>query len=425
MCPEDYIDYEKGPLNYEFRVPLLNCGAVSKHRDFVYTRILKSEGKEAMDSAAVQAVHEFEPDIVVFAAPCHLNEGPSLKTFSKIMSYGIPIFTHIPDSYADRPDEIGWLMHCNYLGIADSSTNAKKLESLITENHDVRGVILTSGQLVVTDYFFPSLAKKIYDVTLLGSKEGLRNQLGKYLENELANHGITLFKTGGFIDDDKRITGDTSDLTGAWVPIEEYVSIINRSKICISSQTRTERPSVKGKIFQYLACCTLCITDSNALIKRIIPDDCVVYYDSFEDCLEKVLYYHFHPEEAEVVARRGYSWFNKIFNYKKFWKTFLESAVRGDRMPIIQLDKLKEPHPFLQSDCVKTIPWDITPPRRLNYNDITLYFHEITRFLTAKDISSAIALAGRMRNLMKNGNMFPDAMKDVDVVERALIGLQA
>ncbi len=87
---------------------------------------------------------------------------------------------------------------------------------------------------------------------------------------------------------------------------------------------------IKGKVLHYLACGTLCLSDSNAELRKIIPDGCLVYYDDFKDCLNKIIYYISNEDERRRIADAGYNWFCSTFNYKSFWSRFLRAAIKGD-----------------------------------------------------------------------------------------------
>ncbi|UBF29687.1 glycosyltransferase [Kovacikia minuta CCNUW1] len=192
----------------------------------------------------------------------------------------------------------------------------------------LKGIFFEAGHHVFTDLFQKKERRKKYDVTLIGSNEGRRVQLLDYLKQELKSHDISLYKVGGLVDSTK---GDPAEgLTDQFISWNSYVEIINFSKICLSSQTQSNRNQIKGKVLEYLACGTFCLSDSNPDLRRLIPDDCIVYYDSFEDCLNKIVYYVQHDDEREKIANAGYQWFHQTYNYRKFWSEFLLSIRQGD-----------------------------------------------------------------------------------------------
>jgi tetratricopeptide (TPR) repeat protein len=328
--PEQYVDFENEPSNYELRLPILNCGVVTSYKDYIYQRVLRLEGYESMNKKALQETLEFQPDLVIYSTSWD-DESIDYSVLHEIRSWSIPIYIHVWDTFIKpRIKELEWFLSCSYFGVGDSVTNYIRYRSML-DYSKTNGVIFTPGHNVFTDFIHKKKMEKIYDVTLLGSNEGERAKLIEYLEEKLAIHGISLHKFGGLVDNTKTapVTNTKLRLTDKWVPWERYVNIINQSKICLSSQTIPWRCQIKGKIFEIMACGVLCISDSNPEIRKIVPEDCIVYYENFEDCANKIVYYIKHEGEREKIAEKGYQWFKQTFNYKNFWSKFLKSAVSG------------------------------------------------------------------------------------------------
>jgi glycosyltransferase involved in cell wall biosynthesis len=337
--PEQYVDFEKEPSNYELRLPILNCGVVTSHRDYVYQRILRSEGRQAMNERALQEVLEFAPDIVIYSTSWD-DQSIDRHVLRLIMQKGIPVYIHVWDTFIKpRLKELEWFVNCDYFGVADSVTSYLRYRSLLPYSR-TKGVIFTPGHNVFTEVIHKKEMEKIYDVTILGSTEAKRLPFIRYLRENLAVYGISLHKFGGLIDDTKATPTEGLRLTDKWIPWEDYVNVINQSKICLSSQTQPNRSQIKGKIFEYLACGIFCLSDSNIEVRSIIPEDCIVYYNDFADCLRKIIYYLKHEDERLHIANKGYKWFHQTFNYKKFWSEFLKVAVNAN-MALPTLPSLK------------------------------------------------------------------------------------
>ncbi|MFZ2642487.1 MAG: glycosyltransferase [Verrucomicrobiia bacterium] len=327
--PEQYVNFDQEPSNYELRLPILNSGVVTSHRDYVYQRVLRNEGREAMNRKALLEVSDFNPDLVVYSTSWP-HESIDRNVFQQIMNGGVPVFTHVWDTQIEqRPHEMEWFLNCNYFGVADSVSNYLRYASLASIVPGVRSVLFTGGNIVFTDLLHQKALDKRYDVTLVGSNEGERAKLVRYLRERLASSGISFNKFGGLVDSTKG--PPERGLTDQWIPIERYVDIINQSRICLSSQTVPLRNQIKGKVFHYMACGALCLSERNAELKQIVPDDCVVYYEGFEDCANKILYYLAHEGERLRIAQAGWRWFHQTFNYKKFWCDSLQAMVDGER----------------------------------------------------------------------------------------------
>jgi Flp pilus assembly protein TadD/predicted O-methyltransferase YrrM len=337
---EQYVNFEDEIGNYELRLLILNCGLVTSYRDYVYQRVLRSEGREAMDRKALQEVDDFHPDLVAYSTTWP-HESLSPGVLGEIRKRGIPVYTHAWDTHIEAaPHEREWFENCSFFGVADSITNFLHYRRLAESQPDIRGCIFAGGHNVFTDLFTKQDIPKVHDVTVLGSNEGQRAELMNYLGGKLAPYGISLSKFGGLVDSTKK--GPSNRLSDKWVSWERYVQIINQSKILLSSQTDSARCQIKGKIFQFMACGAFCLCDLNTEINRIIPPNCLVYYDDFEDCLEKMVYYLGHEDERRAIAEAAYHWFHSTFGYQKFWSKFLRAAIIGDvalpEPPIMDLD---------------------------------------------------------------------------------------
>ncbi|MDJ0765548.1 MAG: glycosyltransferase [Myxococcota bacterium] len=327
---EQYVSYENEPSYYELRLPVLNCGVVTEHQDFVYQRMIREVGRDAMQKLALKAVADFKPDLIVYSStwPDYLIDP---KVLRNIMDGGTPIYAHIWDTWSSTlPCEMDIFLNANYVGIAESVSNYLFYRDLVPNQKYTKGVLFTPGHNVYTDIIRKQEMDYLYDVTILGSNEQRRAYLVYYLKSALTPRGIRLNKAGGLLDSTKRTPVKGLRLTDNWVSWEDYVKIINQSKICISSQTDPRRHQVKGKIFDYMACGTLCLTDGNTEVSKIVPDECLVYFDGFEDCLRKILYYLEHEDERRAVADKGQEWFMSTFDYKKYWSRVLNHIVKGE-----------------------------------------------------------------------------------------------
>ncbi|HOV90578.1 MAG TPA: glycosyltransferase [Syntrophorhabdaceae bacterium] len=354
--PEQYVSFDKEPSNYELRLPIINCGIVSSYYDYIYQRILLNEGSKIMNRKALEIAFDLKPDLIIYSTTW---DDHSLKrdVIKKITKRKIPVYTHVWDTLTiNRPKEIAWFLDSHYLGIADSVLNYFFYRYHLRFSN-ARAVLFTPGHNVFTDIVKKMNLEKTLDVTLLGSNEGLRVRLIQYLKEKLIAQGIEIHKIGGLVDDTKTKPEKGLRLTDNWIPWEEYVKTINKSKICLSSQTVSYRTQIKGKVFDILACGTFCLTDRNREITKIIPDECVGYYTDFEDCYKKIIYYLENEEEREAIAKKGYEWYHSNFNYKKFWSEFLLSASEMKEnvptLPILEyeynrfLDEKKEDRFFI------------------------------------------------------------------------------
>ena len=120
---------------------------------------------------------------------------------------------------------------------------------------------------------------------------------------------------------------DNGDNSDNWVNWETYVQTINRSKICLCSQTLHDRSQIKGKIFDFLASQAFCLTDANPELQTFLPNDCLTYFSDKNDCISQINYYLKNKKSRDKIAKSGYQWLQKHYNYKKFWKNILNIGI--------------------------------------------------------------------------------------------------
>jgi len=328
LMSEEYAEMNQSHTNFELRLPIINSGMVTEYMDIPYQRLLRNIGRDAMNQHIINKAIEYKPDIIINSTTWR-HENIDISTLDTLKSHGIPVYTHIWDSLV-KPDpyEISWFLCSSAVGVADSLARFLYYDKLNEDNKLRKKVFFTSGNTVFTDIFRDMHMPKKYEVTLLGSNEGQRVHFNNYLKDKLKSDGIDYHKLGGLVDSTK---GDsTLGRTDKWIPIEDYVKTINQSKICLCSPTDPLRYQIKGKVFEFLACGTLCFSEYNSEIKKIIPDGCIVYYDSFEDCAEKIKYYISNEKEREKISRNGYEWFHGTFSYKRFWSQVISSIIESN-----------------------------------------------------------------------------------------------
>lgn len=336
--PEQYVPFEQEPSNVQLRLPILNCGAVSGHRDHVYQRDLRSAGREAMDRRALEAVAAFRPDLVVYSATWeHENLSPwVLRTIRDDGpgKPGIPVVSMLWDSWiAPTTAEAELLANSTVLVVGDSLHTYLRCRLAVEALRPAPKVAFFGGQ-VFTDLVRPLADEPVlFDVTLLGSNEGRRARLVARLAEELPRHGIRFNKAGGLVDSSK---GGFA-LTDAWVSWDEYVRIINRSRLCLNSATDPTRLQIKGKIFDYMACGVACLTDGNVETRRFIPDGAVALFEDEEDCIAQILRLLGDDAERARIAEAGHRWLTETFDYRRFWSGVLEAALGRGPVPTLPL----------------------------------------------------------------------------------------
>ena len=188
------------------------------------------------------------------------------------------------------------------------------------------------GNNVLKDKFCFKNVKKDIDVLFLGSVYGKRVEFINFLQNKFRNKNKITFKVaGGFIDStiNSDYGGDNYGASANWLEIDNYIDLIQRSKICLSLD-KTEPshiPAIKGKIFEYLSCGSLCMTDINRELKYMIPENCIEYFNSFEECFIKINE-NLNDDKYKIKANYGHEWYLANFDSKKFWKNNFEAILK-------------------------------------------------------------------------------------------------
>tara|TARA_B100000212_G_scaffold322527_1_gene281915 strand:+ start:25 stop:342 length:318 start_codon:yes stop_codon:yes gene_type:complete len=67
-----------------------------------------------------------------------------------------------------------------------------------------------------------------------------------------------------------------------------------------------------------------------------LPDEGIVYYNNFEDCLKKIIYYLDNDSKIKKEALSGHNWYLEKFDYKLFWCNLLESMVSRSKVTLPQ-----------------------------------------------------------------------------------------
>ncbi|MFT3869114.1 MAG: glycosyltransferase [Nibricoccus sp.] len=364
LNPEQYFDFEKEPSNLELRLPILNCGLNIRHRDHIYQRDLRAHGRQEMNEAVWRQTLEFDPHLVIYSTTWP-HESLDASVLKKILNKGIPILTHVWDTHIEpAPHEWDWFTSCSHFAVADSVTNFSRYHSLARHLGSPE-VLLTTGNLVFTDVFQRKPLQKIFDVAMVGSMEGGRVAFINAVSSRLASKGRNLHVAGGLVDSKKGSGRDAA--SDGWVSPEKYADILNQSRIGLSTQTDPHRSQIKGKVFHYMSCGILCLTDRNAEIEQIIPDDCVVYFESEEDCAEKIHYYLENEAELNRIATGGYDWFHNTFDYKKFWSATLPAILEQKHFSKPAWLRTPAPAPLLFSSA-RTSDESGTPELARNFS---------------------------------------------------------
>lgn len=345
LNPEQYVDFENEPSNFQLRLPILHCGLAITHHDHVYQRDLRAAGRAEMDRRVLDAAAVFEPDLVIYSATWE-HENVSPWVLRALRDGGRPVVSMLWDSWIEPTTGEAELLAASTVLVVGDSLHTYLRCRLTGEAMTPPVKVAFAGGQVFTDLVRPLPDEpKEFDVTLLGSNEGERTALVARLAEELPRYGIRFNKAGGLVDSRK----GALKLTDNWVDWPEYVRIINRSRLCLNSATDPTRLQIKGKIFDYLACRVACLTDANAESVTFLPPGTVAMFDEIDGCVGQIRRLLADERALAELAETGHRWLRETFDYKRFWSAVLMAAVGGAPLPTL---------PLLEEHFIRSRVWN-------------------------------------------------------------------
>jgi spore maturation protein CgeB len=111
------------------------------------------------------------------------------------------------------------------------------------------------------------------------------------------------------------------------LPLDAYVGVLQRSKICLSFPKYRGAPYIqaKGRIFEATLCGALLMDADNEQTKKwFVPNEHYISFTDERDLVEKVKYYLSNDTVRGTIAQAG--WLKSSISYspRNFWKTILE-----------------------------------------------------------------------------------------------------
>lgn len=293
------LPLEESPIGMLALLPVLHCGLP------VEPFVLDTPAVgPVIDSSWIPSI---KPDVFI----CDRLSPSYLNTFRKL---GIPTILLAMDF--ERKTE---LTETPLLEAADYFLIADTLTDLRYYRQRVRSVgIFWGGNMVFTDVFTKRVVPKVTEVAFGGTIGPVRNKLIDYLRSK----GLNVKIIGGIQQ---------------WLPTERYVEELNGAEILLNQwgwladSSRGPNLQIKSRVFETLACGGFLMTDMIPDTMALVPDDCVVYYRDEEDCYRKIRQYLADPSSRMRIAKTGYKWFNRMFDYKHFWRRLLEHVLARDK----------------------------------------------------------------------------------------------
>lgn len=281
-----------------------STGLVSEIRQFHFDILCRQMGQRKMSNALLKECSAFRPDLVIFT-PLFSQLDPTRDVIDKIAHVlGIKVYIHFFDGYRERVNS--WLPYVNHAGIIDM---------LLTRlGYAGNTKVIQAYAVINPNDFYDKKLRKDIDISFVGSidPQGVQWPLRSGCVRFLRENGINVVTCGG-----QRFNR---------ISTEEYVNILNRSKISLNFCRRRDGASqLKCRVFEAMACQSFIIEDEGSETKEFFEPhkDYAMFYDK-KELLEIVRYYLEHDAEREKVALSGYEKVTNIYNATNMWAYVFE-----------------------------------------------------------------------------------------------------
>jgi spore maturation protein CgeB len=312
---------------------MLSSGYITEHKDFIYQRIKKELGLGGMIRTATEVVIEFKPDLIVYITGWSKDDIPVqlIKGFEEI---GIKVLTIAWDTYPGAtPLEFRQNSLYNSTSLfceACSFISYARFRFWKEQLNPNKGVLYLSGNNILKNQFKNLSLKKDIDVAIIGSLYKARIELIAFLDKNLSSIGIKIAHFGGYFDESTGLPDEKRTHTLKRLSDEDYVNVINRSKIVLCPSGAEGQWAVRGKIFEIMSCSTFCLAEDNFDIQQTIPREKLATYRNYDDCLKQIVYFLDHEDERERLAVSSHEWCIQTYDSVKFWQKFFDNIRIGN-----------------------------------------------------------------------------------------------
>ena len=312
---------------------MLTSGYITEYQDFIFQRVKKELGLGGMIRAATEVVIKFKPDLIVYITGWSKDDIP-VELLNGFEEYGAKILTIAWDTYPG-PTPLKFRQNNLYNSTsffceACSFISYARFRFWREHITPQKGVLYLSGNNILKNHFKKMQTKKNIDVALIGSLYKARIELLAFLKKNLSPRGINVSHFGGFFDETSGLPDNEKTHTLKRVSNEDYINIINRSKIVLCPGGAEGQWAVRGKIFEIISCGTFCLAEDNFDIQQTIPKENLATYKTFDECLNKIIFYLQHEDERQKFAVKSQKWFVQTYDSTKFWQNFFNNLQVGN-----------------------------------------------------------------------------------------------
>jgi hypothetical protein len=261
----------------------------------------------AKEKRLVSMVDKIQPDLILLSSySTTRREFPHIEAIHFIRrKYGIPIVAIWWDSVGSKVSQqlIDLEPNINLNILIESS----KLAEGKTNPSQFLRLWAPISHLT----YSPTTQDRDIMVSFIGSTGSYRSIRNDYLQF-LIQKGIRLYLAG--YDSDRTLTES------------EYSNVLARSKISINFSHSVEgMHQMKGRVLEVLFSGALLFENRNSETPLFFkPGVHYVEFDSKEDLLEKINYYHNNPVELEKISHQGRNWALNNYTQQDFWRLTME-----------------------------------------------------------------------------------------------------
>ena len=319
---EEYTPYDKSAMFFEVISPIIETNFFEDYKFFVYQRVRRKLGNYRCINEAIKTIDDYKPDIIIYFFTW-LHDNLDSVVLSHAKDINISVLTIKLDSHrVFKSLEAGPLSSSTHVGLLTSVSDFIRFQFLHKQVPSFPKPFFIMGNNVLKNKFTSTNIKKDIDVLFLGSIYGKRVEFINFLKNKFKNSNINFVVAGGYINStiNSDFGGDNFGASADWLEIDDYIDLIRRSKICLNldKTDASHIPAIKGKIFEYLSCGSLCISDSNKELRYLIKEEYIEYFEEFEDCYRLIME-NLKDDKYSLKAAKGQEWYLKTFDSTNFW----------------------------------------------------------------------------------------------------------
>ncbi|MFH1118143.1 MAG: glycosyltransferase [Pseudomonadota bacterium] len=124
----------------------------------------------------------------------------------------------------------------------------------------------------------------------------------------LVKAGLRVRLFGGGNTWNRRISGDLTPYFGSIRPAmgDDYAKALCGARMCLCFLSRLNRDTFTRRCFEIPACGRLLLCERTPDLQALFKEDEeAVFFSSKDELVEKALWLHEHPDDAQIIARAG------------------------------------------------------------------------------------------------------------------------